>query len=98
MSLPDQNTGMMNTLGKTQFVDTGLETSLQEILHLERQHVIELHAGFVEHTDTNETANQGIALEETLRVFFFHGEKHTTGSISSRAKKCLQEQKKQEQS
>ena len=35
VSLSDQNPGMMDTLCKSQLVDTRLESSLQEILDLE---------------------------------------------------------------
>lgn len=44
------------------------EATLQEVLDLEGQHVIEAHAGLVEHTDTDETADKGVTLEETLGV------------------------------
>ena len=78
MSLPDQNPSMMNTLRKTQLVNTSLQSSLQEIFHLERKHVIQLHARFVQNTDTDKTANQCIAFEETFWVFFFHCQELTT--------------------
>lgn len=35
VTLADQNTGMVDGLGKTELVDTGLETTLQEILNLQ---------------------------------------------------------------
>jgi len=67
----------MDALGKTELVDASLETALQEILNLEGEHVIELHAGFVEHTNADETANEGVAFEEALGVFLFEREKLT---------------------
>jgi len=72
----------MDALRQAQFIHTSLESPLQEILHFEREHVIELHAGFVEHAHTYETANQGISFEETLWVLFFHGQKLTVSRIS----------------
>lgn len=77
VSLLDQDTGVVDGLGETELVDASLETALQEILDLQGKHVIELHAGLVEHTDTDETSNQGIAFEETLGVLFVEGEKLT---------------------
>ncbi len=77
MALADQNTGVVDGLGETKLVDAGLETALQEILGLQGQHVIELHAGLVEHTDTDQTTNEGIAFEETLGVLLVEGEKLT---------------------
>ncbi len=68
---------MMDTLGETELVDARLETTLQEILDLERQHVIELHARLIEHADAHETTNQGIAFEETFRVLVVQREKLT---------------------
>ena len=43
--------------------DLGLETTLQKVLSLEGQHVVETHASVVEHTDTHKTADQGVTLE-----------------------------------
>lgn len=59
---------------------TGLQTTLQEVLGLEGKHIIELHARLVEHADTHQTANQGVALEEALGILFVEGEKLTAGS------------------
>ena len=77
VSLADQNTSVVNRLGKTELVDASLQTALQEILHLQSQHVIELHSGLVEDTNTDETANEGIAFEETLGILLVEGEKLT---------------------
>jgi hypothetical protein len=77
VSLADENTGVVDGLGKTELVDTGLETALQEILNLQGQDVIELHAGLVEDTDTHKTANQGVTLEKSLWVLLVQGQKLT---------------------
>ena len=77
MPLPNQDPCVMNTLCQAQFVDTGLQSSLQEVLHLESQHVIELHSGLIKHAYTNETANERITFEEALGVFLLHGQKLT---------------------
>lgn len=77
MPLLDQNTGVVDGLGETELVDAGLETALQEVLNLEGQDVIELHAGLVKNTDTDETANQGVTLEKTLGVLLVKSEELT---------------------
>lgn len=77
MTLPDQDTGMVDGLGETELVDTGLETALQEVLNTKGKDVIELHARLVEHTDTDQTANQGITFEQTFRVFLVEGKQFT---------------------
>ena len=59
---------MVDGLRETALEDLSLETTLQEVLDLEGQHVIETHARLVQDTDADETANEGVTLEETLRV------------------------------
>lgn len=77
VSLSDQNTSVVDGLGQTELVDASLETTLQEVLNAQGKDVIESHAGLVEHTDTDQTANQGISFEQTLRVFLVEGEQLT---------------------
>lgn len=62
----------------------GLEPSLQEVLGLEGEHVVETHAGVVEHTDTDETADQGVALEQALGVLIVELEEVTGGTTDLR--------------
>jgi hypothetical protein len=83
VTLLDEDTSVMDALCETELVDASLEAALQEILNLEGKHVIELHAGFVEHTDTDETTNEGVSFEETLGVFLIKGEKLTVLAIVS---------------
>jgi hypothetical protein len=77
VALLDEDTGVVDGLGEAELVHAGLETALQEILDLEGQDVIELHAGLIEHTDAHETANQSIALEQTLGVLLVESEELT---------------------
>jgi hypothetical protein len=77
VTLADEDTSVVDGLGETELVDAGLETALQEILDLQGQDVIELHAGLVKDTDTDQTANEGVSFEETLGVLLVHGEELT---------------------
>jgi hypothetical protein len=77
VSLTDEDTSVMDRLGETELVDTGLKTTLHEILNLQGQNVIELHAGFIEDTDTDETTNEGVTFEESLWVLLVKGEQLT---------------------
>jgi nucleoside-triphosphatase THEP1 len=77
VALADEDTSVVDRLGKTELVDAGLETALQEVLNLESQHVIELHAAFVENTDADETANEGVTFEEALGVLLVESEERT---------------------
>lgn len=79
---------MVDGLGETELVDAGLETALQEVLDLEGQDVIELHAGLVEDTDTDETANEGVTLEEALGVLLVESEERTGHVRISASRLC----------
>ncbi len=68
---------MVDGLSETELVDAGLETALQEVLNLQGQDVIELHAGLVKDTDTYETANESVTLEEALGVLLVESKKRT---------------------
>lgn len=81
MALSDEHTRVVNTLGEVSLEHLRLQPALQEILDLQRQHVIESHAGLVKHTNADETANEGIALEEPLGVFVVELEE-LTGSTT----------------
>lgn len=81
VTLADEDTGVVDGLGKTELVDAGLETTLQEILNLEGQDVIELHAGLVKHTNTYETADEGVSFEETLGVLLVEGQERTAQTL-----------------
>lgn len=78
--------------GRKSVLGMYLETTFQEILDTESQDVIELHAGVVQDTNTDQTANQGVTLEKTLGVLLVKSQK-LTGSTTIRypsATKILQ--------
>lgn len=80
VALADEHTGVVDRLGQAELEDLGLETALEEILDLEGQDVIELHPALVEDTDPDETANEGVALEQAARVLLLESEKLTVVS------------------
>ncbi len=82
VALLDEDTGVVDGFCETELVDTSLETALKEIFDFEGKHVIELHAGFVEDSNTDETANQGIAFEQTLGVLLVESQQLTTAKKS----------------
>jgi len=83
--LPDEDTSVVDRLGKAALEDLGLQPTLQEILDLQGQHVIETHAALVEHTNAHETADKGVTLEETLGVLVIELEE-LTGSTTNLGK------------
>jgi len=82
VALADENTSVVDRLGETKLVDASLQTALQEILDLEGQDVIELHAGLVEDTDADKTANEGISFEKTLGVLLVKSKKLTVEELA----------------
>lgn len=81
VSLSDKDTGVVDRLGESELEDLGLETSLQEILSLEGQHVIQSHSAVVEHTDSDQSSDQGVTLEKSLGVLILELEE-LSGSTS----------------
>jgi hypothetical protein len=91
VALADEDTSVVDGLGETELVDAGLQTALQEVLDLQGQDVIELHAGLVEDTDTHETADEGVTLEETLGVLLVESEertRHVSNTAWSNLRNC----------
>jgi len=89
VSLANENTSVVDGLGQTELVHASLQATLQEILNLKGKDVIELHARLVEDTDTDQTANEGIAFEQTLGVLLLEGKKLTVDDYISQASHCI---------
>jgi hypothetical protein len=85
VALANQNTGMVNRLGKTELEDLCLQTTLHKVLSLQAQDVIELLLLLVEDTDADETADKGVTLEKTTRVALRKRQK-LTGSLADLGK------------
>lgn len=68
VTLADEDTGVVDRLGEARLEDLSLKTALKEILDLEGKHVIETHALLVEHTDADQTTDQGCQRERDEKV------------------------------
>nr|ASL05014.1 hypothetical protein [Nilaparvata lugens] len=79
MSLSDEDTGVMDGLGQTEFVHLSLETTFKEIFNFQTQHVIELHSSFVQHSNTHQTTQQGVTFKQTFLVLLFQSQQLTSG-------------------
>ena len=77
MTLSDERTSVVNTLGEICLEHLRLQSALQEVLDFQSQHVIETHASLVEHTDTDEPTDEGVTLEKTLGVLVIELEQLT---------------------
>jgi len=60
MTLANQNTGMVDTLGQSQLEDLCLQTAFQEVFKTQTEDVIELHLGLIEHSNTDQSTKQSI--------------------------------------
>ena len=70
MTLPDQDTGMMNAFSQAKLVDASLKATFQEIFHFERQDVIKLHARLIKDTNTDKTTDESITLKKAFGILF----------------------------
>jgi hypothetical protein len=72
----------MNTLRQTTLEDLSLQSPLQEVLYLQRQHVIEPHPRFIQHPDTNEPTDKCVTLEQALGIFVVELEEFTSSTTN----------------
>ena len=79
VTLADEDTRMMDGLGQADVEHLSLQTSVQEVLDLEAEHVIELHLALIEHADADQASEERIALEQTSRVLLVEGEQLSGG-------------------
>lgn len=68
MPLPDENTGVMNRLGHTRLEHNSLKTTLEKILHGQRQDVIELVLALVEQPVPVHLPEKRLSFEDPLGV------------------------------
>lgn len=80
VSLVDQHSGVVDRSGQTQLEHLGLQSSLQKVLGLQGQHVIQLHLVLGQHTNLHQSSDQGVTLEQSLGVLLVSGQKVTGGS------------------
>ena len=71
VSLPDENTGMMDWLCKSKLEHLGLETSFQEILNFEAEHIIEFHTVFIQNTNSYKATQKCVSFEKPAYLFIF---------------------------
>ena len=62
------------------FEHLSLESSLQKVLSLECQHVVESHSSVVEHADPDQSSDQGITLEQSLGILLIEFEQFSRSS------------------
>eukprot|EP00512_Aurantiochytrium_limacinum_P014649 CAMPEP_0171574268 /NCGR_PEP_ID=MMETSP0961-20121227/5252_1 /TAXON_ID=87120 /ORGANISM="Aurantiochytrium limacinum, Strain ATCCMYA-1381" /LENGTH=186 /DNA_ID=CAMNT_0012129543 /DNA_START=36 /DNA_END=596 /DNA_ORIENTATION=- len=80
VALADENTGVVDALGKALLEDLGLETALKETLGGELKDEIQLLLVLGEETVANHTAEEGLTLEHTALVLLVKSQELTGGS------------------
>jgi hypothetical protein len=74
VTLPDQDTGMVNGFGHATLENNGLEATLEEVLNSESKHVIELVLALTKETITVHATEQRLTLKDTTGVLLIQGE------------------------
>jgi len=54
VSLANKYTCMMNTLGQAKLEHLGLQSTFQEVLQTQTEHVVELHLGLIQYSDAHQ--------------------------------------------
>ena len=79
VSLSDEHSGVMDGKSNVSLHHEGLETSFHELGDGKTKDVIELALRFVEETETDHTADEGITFKLSSWIVLIHGEQDTGG-------------------
>lgn len=77
----------MDGLGKTGLEDLSLQSSLEEVLDSKSKNVIELHSSLVKDSDSDQSSNESISLEQSLRIFVIQRQELSSSSTNFRESK-----------
>ena len=87
--LLNENTSVVNRGGHSHLENDGLESSLEEILNLQLQDVIELLSRFVQKTESGQSSQQGRTLNLSLLVIFWQSQENSS-SLSHSGQNVLE--------
>merc|ERR1719445_577036 len=76
MPLSNQDTCVMNRLGKPKFKDLSLKTALQKILYFQTKDIIELHLALIQDANPDQTSQEGISFKQPLGILLLQGEQN----------------------
>jgi hypothetical protein len=88
VALTDQDTGVVDSLGKTLLVHLGLKTSFQQLLGSQLQDEIELKFLVGEKSIATHASKERSTLENTLGIIRFQGQQ-STGSLTQLGQSVL---------
>jgi len=78
VSLSDEDSGMMDTLGKAMFEDLCLESSFHKVFNAKTKDVIELHSRLLKDTNSYQSSKECITFKESSRILFIKSEKFSS--------------------
>lgn len=76
MPLPNEHTSMVNRLSHTRLEHKCLEPTLKEVLNSQSQDIIKLVLALIQQTIPIHSAQKGLTLKDTARIFLIQSEKH----------------------
>jgi len=79
VTLTNEDASVMDRLGETEFENLRLQAALEEVFDAKTQNVIEFHFRFVQNSDPDQTAEKGVAFEESPGVFLLEREQDARG-------------------
>jgi hypothetical protein len=79
VALTDENAGVVDRASQILLQNLCLQTSLQQILDLQAENVIELVLGLIQNTSAVEAAQESSTLEQALGILLIESEKLTSG-------------------
>jgi hypothetical protein len=88
VSLSDVHSGLMNGLGEVLVHDNGLKSSLEELVSVETEDVIELSLAFLEESESADSSDEGVTFEESSGISLVEGEE-LSGSLSELSERKL---------
>ena len=74
VSLANQNSGVVHRVGELSVSNKGLKSSLHELVGGESENVIELSLVLLEQTESDDSSNQSVTLEDSSLVILLKSE------------------------
>jgi len=78
VSLSDEDAGVMDGLGESKLEHLSLQTTLQEVFHLQTKDIIELHLTLIQDTNPDQTSQEGISFKQPLGILLLQGEQNSS--------------------
>merc|ERR1719340_361216 len=74
----NEDTGVVDRVGKVALLDEGLESTLQELGRRQSEHIIELALVVLQETESHHSADEGLTFKESSGILLVHREQNTS--------------------